>query len=155
MTKCGNFGGCIYNTTAGCISPFNCPYKIEEEIITTATSTPLSPIGINTTETNKDAVIARLTAENAELHARLDKAVILPCKADDTVWCIRAYNNGKGYQIEENSVMEIVFEYGNNMKIKTSLGLFGYDKWTYGLDCFTDPEKAEARLAELKGGEKE
>lgn len=87
-----------------------------------------------------------------ELHARLDKAVILPCKADDTVWCIRAYNNGKGYQIEENSVMEIVFEYGNNMKIKTSLGLFGYDKWTYGLDCFTDRAKAEARLAELKGG---
>lgn len=99
--------------------------------------------------------IARLTAENAELRERLEKAVILPCKADDTVWCIRAYNNGKGYQIEENSVMEIVFEYGNNMKIKTSLGLFGYDKWTYGLDCFTDRAKAEARLAELKGGDKQ
>ena len=94
-----------------------------------------------------------LEYKNAELHARLEKAVILPCKADDTVWCIRAYNNGKGYQIEENSVMEIVFEYGNNMKIKTSVGLFGYDKWTYGLDCFTDRAKAEARLEELKGGE--
>lgn len=92
-----------------------------------------------------------LEAENASLNARLDRAVILPCKVGDTVWCIRAY--GKGYQIEENSVIEIVFEYGNNMRIKTSRGLFGYDKWTYGLDCFTDPAKAEARLAELKGGE--
>lgn len=88
--------------------------------------------------------------ENASLHARLEKAVELPCKVGDTVWCIRAY--GKGYQIEENSVIEIVFEYGNNMKIKTSRGLFGYDKWTYGLDCFTDRAKAEA---ELKGGEGE
>lgn len=33
----------------------------------TNTSTPLSPIGINTTETDKDAEIARLTAENARL----------------------------------------------------------------------------------------
>lgn len=48
--------------------------------------------------------------------------------------------------------MEIVFEYGNNMKIKTSRGLFGYDKWTYGLDCFTDRSEAESRLAELKRG---
>ena len=88
--------------------------------------------------------------ENARLHARLEKAVELPCKVGDTVWCIRAY--GTGYQIEENSVIEIVFEYGNNMKIKTSRGLFGYDKWTYGLDCFTDRAKAEA---ELKGGEGE
>ena len=94
-----------------------------------------------------------LEAENADLHARLEKAVVLPCKVGDTVWCIRAY--GKGYQIEENSVIEIVFEYGNNIKIKTSRGLFGYDKWTYGLDCFTDRAKAEARLAELKGGEGE
>lgn len=96
---------------------------------------------------------ARLIAENAELKARLEKAVELPCKVGDTVWCIRAY--GKGYQIEENSVIEIVFEYGNNMRIKTSRGLFGYDKWTYGLDCFTDRSEAEARLAELNGGKNE
>lgn len=99
------------------------------------------------TKESKDEIIAKLQSENAELRERLKKAVELPCKVGDTVWCIRAY--GKGYQIEENSVIEIVFEYGNNMKIKTSRGLFGYDKWTYGLDCFTDRAKAEA---ELKGG---
>lgn len=97
----------------------------------------------------KDKEIARLTAENDKLRARLDSEIELPCKVGDTVWCIRAY--GKGYQIEQNSVMEIVFEYGNNMKIKTSWGLFGYDKWTYGLDCFTDRTKAEAKLKELGG----
>lgn len=103
-------------------------------------------------EIDKDKEIARLTAENDKLRVRLQNAVELPCKVGDTVWCIRAY--GKGYQIEQNSVMEIVFD-GNNMRIKTSRGLFGYDKWTYGLDCFTDRTKAEAKLKEVGGGENE
>ena len=42
MSKCGK--GCIpeceYFTTGGCISPFNCPYKMETGYINTATSQP-------------------------------------------------------------------------------------------------------------------
>lgn len=90
MTKCGSFGNCIYNTTAGCISPFNCPHKIENESITTATSTPLNPNVIYTTETDKDAEIARLTAENVkltrktrELEQELAGSIKIPFKVID------------------------------------------------------------------------
>lgn len=67
MKKCGGFGDCIYNTTAGCISPFNCPHKIEHESITTSTSSPLNSNVIYTDEADKDKEIARLTAENERL----------------------------------------------------------------------------------------
>lgn len=93
--------------------------------------------------------LQELEAENNKLRARLENAVELPCRVGDTVWCIRAY--GTDYQIEKNNVMEIIFEYDNNMRIKTLRGLFGYEKWTYGLDCFTDPDKAEAKLKEIGG----
>ena len=40
MVKCGKgcMPECEYFTTGGCISPFNCPYKIETGYINTATS---------------------------------------------------------------------------------------------------------------------
>lgn len=76
MTRCGKsfLPECEYFTTGGCVSPFNCSYKAEENI-TTATSTPrnLYPL-----ETDKDKEISRLQAEVAELRARLEKAVELP-----------------------------------------------------------------------------
>ena len=80
MSKCGKgcMPECEYFTTGGCISPFNCIYKIHHESITTATSVPLNPNVIYTNETYKDTEIARLTAENAELKARLERAMALP-----------------------------------------------------------------------------
>ena len=77
MAECGKscMPECRYFTTGGCISPFNCMYKIERESITTATSTPLNPDVTYTTDTDKDNEIARLQAENAELRKRLDKAI--------------------------------------------------------------------------------
>ena len=41
MIKCGKgcMPECQYFTTCGCISPFNCPYKIETGYINSATST--------------------------------------------------------------------------------------------------------------------
>lgn len=109
--------------------------------------------------------IARLTAENAELRAtlskmetveqelreRLEKAVELPCKVGDTVYCIRNLGLGN-YRIEEQTVSEIVFDYNNRTHAITSYGLFGYEKWTFNVDCVTDRAEAESRLAELKGG---
>lgn len=126
---------------------------------------------------NADAEIARLTAENAkideykcviddiseqcreletevaELRARRDKAIELSVKVGDTVYCIRNCGTGR-YRIEAHTVIEIVFEYDNQMRIKTNYGLFGYEKWTFGLDCFADPAEAEARLKKLQGGER-
>lgn len=95
--------------------------------------------------------MSRLINENAELRERLDKAIELSVKVGDTVYCIRNCGTGR-YRIEAHTVIEIVFEYDNQMRIKTSYGLFGYEKWTFGLDCFADPAEAEARLKELQGG---
>lgn len=95
--------------------------------------------------------IKRLQAENTELRARLENHD-LPVNVWDTVYCIRDCGT-VGYRIDELKVIEIVFEYNNQMRIKTCYGLFGCEKWTFGLDCFADRAKAEARLKELKGEE--
>lgn len=85
MTKCGKsfLPECEYFATNGCVSPFNCPYKIENESITTATSTPCNHYPL---ETDKDKEISRLQAEVAELRARLDKAGAVPCFVGDTLY---------------------------------------------------------------------
>ena len=92
----------------------------------------------------------QLEAETPELRARLEKAVELPVKVGDTIYCIRNCGTGR-YRVEEHTVIEVVFEYDNQMRIKTSYGLFGCEKWTFGLDCFADNAEAEARLKELEG----
>lgn len=97
MSKCGK--GCIpeceYFTTGGCISPFNCMYRIETGYINSATSTPdsLTDLLIEFDEMGfapttlcpnpeeyaiewRERVwkeIERLKSENAELRARLEK----------------------------------------------------------------------------------
>lgn len=70
MTKCRKLDlpKCEYLTTGGCVSPFNCSYKAENEIITTAISCNLYSL-----ETDKDREISRLKAEVAELRATLSK----------------------------------------------------------------------------------
>lgn len=153
MKKCGGFGDCIYNTTAGCISPFNCPHKIEHESITTATSTPLNSNVIYTYETYKDKEIARLTAENEQLRARLKNAVELPCKVGDKVWFI--FVAGKQSVIVESVIAQIkltdraiivelgnsgrylVFDYNGNLKENN-------------YEIYLEYTKAKARLAEIK-----
>lgn len=94
---------------------------------------------------------ARLTAKNAALQKRLDNAVELPCKGGDTVYCIRDLGFGR-YRIEKHTASGIIFDYNNRMLVITPYGLFGYENWTFNVDCFTDRVAAEAQLAELKGG---
>ena len=194
MNKCGKsfMPECEYFTTGGCVSPFNCPYKCEQESITTATSTPLNPNVIYTTETNKDAEIARLTAENerlskqltdrkcvylfdnetaegcvlspcpnyktvedilkenAELTARLEKAVEMPCKVGDKVYWIE--DDDKIYEYEVQG-----FNMGTTQATLRVVidGIYFCPVVEVYKDTrlFFDRAKAEARLAELKGGD--
>ena len=64
MSKCGKgcMPECEYFTTGGCVSPFNCSYKIEE--ISPKSATSIS-----------DAFVQGLIAENVALRERLEKAV--------------------------------------------------------------------------------
>lgn len=85
MTKCRkssmpDMPECEYFVMGGCVSPFNCSYKAEESI-TTAISCNLYSL-----ETYKDREISRLTAENAELRARLEKMVELPYERKRLLW---------------------------------------------------------------------
>lgn len=95
MSKCGKgcMPECEYFTTGGCISPFNCPYKIEENYqnsaFTTGNSNFLSGIEkwfkklveegkIPQTPMNYDTAsyqmyVAHLEAENAELKEKAQK----------------------------------------------------------------------------------
>ena len=130
-------GKCIYlsdsETAEGCVqSP--CPnYKTVEDIL----------------------------KENAELKARLEKAVILPCKCEDTLYCVHWNKyNPKGGIITEEFVHKITLNDRNNTYTIHTIcnGIWTESKFVaidFGDILFTDPEKAEARLAELKGGEQE
>lgn len=132
MSKCGKgcMPECEYFTTGGCISPFNCPYRIEELSPNSATS--VSSIYVQ----NLISENAVLKAENAELRARLDKAVELP--SGDRVWFITEDEEG-----EESYI------------ISKPTGCLTVDE-LYEMDkkYFPTREVAEARLAEPKGGKK-
>ena len=129
MTKCGKsfMPECEYFATNGCVSPFNCPYKVENESITTATSTPCNLYPL---ETNKDKEISRLKAENAELRARLDKAVELP-----RVECIMTRE-----WLSREIIGSIMFEW---------CVLYKKDGYIMAEPCLSK-EAAEARLKKLQ-----
>lgn len=56
--------------------------------------------------TSANAEIARLTAENAELRAKIEKAVELPCKVGDTIY----QTDTNGTRIFKSTVKNIIFE---------------------------------------------
>lgn len=102
-----------------------------------------------------------LEYKNAELKARLEKAVILPCKCEDTLYCVHWNKyNPKGGIIREEFVRRITFNDRNNTYIiYTICNEIGVEskfvETAFGDILFTDRAKAKARLAELKGvGEK-
>lgn len=136
MSKCGKgcMPECEYFTTGGCISPFNCLYKMETSYINTATSQPERGIMIMTDEEmieNLRCVLAdvseqckQLQAENAALRERLEKALELPR--------IERLFNGKV------GSYKVVYQDKNN---RITSEYYSEEK----------REAAEARLAELKG----
>lgn len=98
---------------------------------------------------------ARLTAEVAELRARLEKAVELPVKMGDWVYCITD-NRIIGGEVSEIHIEEF----------NTTITFVRYDfdgeyigEWyiyleNYNKTWFTTRAEAEARLKESQGGER-
>lgn len=168
MTKCRksslpDMPECEYFVMGGCVSPFNCSYKAENESITTATGTPCN---LYVPETDKDAEIARLTAENAELRKRLNRSVELPFENLDKVF-ILAGEDTKTKQFIPDRIVEgtivgfgyDVYEWVNgNYKFNYRV-LVGEDNYIFALEQFNKTlfktrEAAEARLKEMQGGER-
>lgn len=80
--------------------------------------------------------IKELESENAELRARLDKEVELPCKVGDTVY---QYDNAG--RIYVSKIKNIVYETNG----------IAFDKRAINNSIFLTRAEAESRLAELKG----
>lgn len=97
--------------------------------------------------------IEKLQAENAELRARLDKAVDLPVNIGGKIWEI--FDNTL---IFERNVYHIgLSENRTTFRLTGESGLFylGEVELTdYKKTWFTDRAEAEARLKELQGGER-
>lgn len=182
MTKCGKgcMPECEYFTTGGCISPFNCPYKIETGYINSATSIPTYMEQYNrmsdddierclerlstckaTDVMNFDysatlAYIKRLKAENAALRERLKKAVELPCEIGDEVYEVHRKCDRKNCPYNgDYGQWRCIYGGKRNCKPFITVNEFCYsDIPRVGKTIFVTKEAAEARLAELKGENK-
>ena len=141
MPECEYLPECEYFTTGGCVSPFNCPYKVENESITTATSTPCNLYPL---ETDKDKEISRLQAEVAELRARLEKAVELQFSNGDEVYAIMDTLLYTGVFPVTIKSADVVYEVFDGEQITTQ----------HRTRIFATRAEAEARLKELQGGER-
>ena len=102
--------------------------------------------------------ISRLETENAALRERLEKAVELPCELGSHLFTIEKRYEFITYGAVQYSVENI---YCAGEIVVCEDGLFRFYTPTYhprclvfGKDIFTTREAAEARLAEIKGEEK-
>ena len=100
--------------------------------------------------------IKRLKAENAALRNRLEKAVELPVKIGDRVFCIVGLEPAVeefevvAIKLQRSNLPYILFEFqGIDVGYKTAGWLS-----EYGKKWFTELEAAEARLKERQGEEK-
>lgn len=93
----------------------------------------------------------RIEAENAELRARLKKAMELPVKVGGTIYMV-FLDEIKEWQVEKIDICkDRYFVYGG--RADTDDYTFVTNK-EYGMLWFTDRAEAEARLKELQGGER-
>lgn len=96
--------------------------------------------------------IKELESENAELRARMDKAVELKFKIGDTIYLIqRTAENPKGEVLETKF---IDYEARNNSLIYIVIHgatYYQFNEDYIGKLVFTNKSEAESRLAELKG----
>lgn len=111
-------------------------------------------------DADKDKEIARLKAENAELKARIEKAIELPCKVGDTVYSIENFL-GNEFVILKGRCDYVAYE--DTTVPRVTVWATFEDEWMlrprkfYGKglnNLFTSHVKAEQRLAELQEEEK-
>lgn len=161
MSKCGK--GCLpeceYFTTGGCISPFNCAYKIEEHyqntVFTSGDINALSGIEkffINTVKSgvlpqepmNYDgaamkAYISYLESENAALRERLGKAMLNRC----IYYLASIWNDATMTRSQEVRCRTV--DYVCDKFVECNGLTLNWD------EIYFTREAAEASLAELKG----
>ena len=107
------------------------------------------------------AYIERLKAENAELRARLEKAVELPCKVGDIVYYLKTYCDYKGETVKhcskrERPIMCECDEIAHRWSSKYWIYVIREkpfelrDLTRIGKTLFLCREEAEAKIAELR-----
>ena len=101
-----------------------------------------------------EKIIAGLQAENAALRERLDKAVELPCKVGDKVYCIHGMSNPEMLEWQVNEIRITDHNYMLQLGRAGTKDYRNEASQFYGKWWFTTREAALARLAELKGEEK-
>lgn len=97
------------------------------------------------------AYIERLKAENAALRERLNKAVELPCKVGDKVYCIHGMSNPEMLEWQVNEIRITDHNYMLQLGRAGTKDYRNEASQFYGKWWFTELEAAESRLAELKG----
>lgn len=95
--------------------------------------------------------IRRLETENADLRERLEKAVELPCKVGDKVYCIHGMSNPEMLEWQVNEIRITDHNYMLQLGRAGTKDYRNEASQFYGKWWFTTREAAEARLAELKG----
>ena len=137
---------CEHFKSGGCTSPVKCKHQTEHLSVKCPET-----IFIPTKEAweKTQAENLRLTAEVAELRARLECSIEFPCKVGDTIYFIDPYKEQP--KIDEFKVMSLCKDNFYGRMIYIDNGEFFFVK-TDGL-FFTRAE-AEARLKELQGGER-
>lgn len=163
MSKCGKgcMPECEYFTTGGCISPFNCLYKMETSYINTATSQTERGMMIMTDEEmieNLRCVLAdvseqckQLQAENAALREQISKMIMPPCTLGDTLY-ITSFYFGDGYDEAGNAVHTSGWQI-TETKVDEN-NFYRMCDLVRNKKAFFSRLAAEARLAELKGEKK-
>ena len=99
--------------------------------------------------------VERMQTENAALRERLEKAVELPCKVGDKVYCIHGMSNPEMLEWQVNEIRITDHNYMLQLGRAGTKDYRNEASQFYGKWWFTELEAAEARLAELKGGKNE
>lgn len=95
--------------------------------------------------------IDHLEAENAALRERLEKAVELPCKVGDKVYCIHGMSNPEMLEWQVNEIRITDHNYMLQLGRAGTKDYRNEASQFYGKWWFTTREAALARLAELIG----
>mgnify|MGYP001632194173 CR=1 FL=1 len=96
----------------------------------------------------------QLTEENAALRERLGKAVELPCRVGDKVYCIHGMSNPEMLEWQVNEIRITDHNYMLQLGRAGTKDYRNEASQFYGKWWFTELEAALARLAELKGEKK-